>query len=444
VRVGNNPAVSSPRASWGRGFDPDRLALLELKMWKAYYRRQPVRLFALLVEANHEQAAVSWPRAVAAAVLLARAAAAFGRTGWAEPGAAPVGTTPEERDDAGYLRYIARGYKMLGLPDGVDADEVARRELRWWVVRREIGLAAGTAAGEAIAALYAELYGLPVDAVAEAGRLRGVAAEVRDRGASADPDGPTGRGAAYWPEVRRLLIASYRSLKAAVAPESVAVGTPAMAGSAAAGAEAGTATHAAAPAGTKRPASNDYAFLTTWVVPATPEEITDVLADPEALARWWPSVYLKVAVQDPGDDRGLGRVVDLFTKGWLPYTLRWQFRVTESDPPRGFTIAASGDFVGRGIWTLTPEPPAGGPGTPSGGPTTRVVYDWRISAEKGLLKRFSFAMKPIFAANHRWAMARGEESLKLELARRRAAGDATILAAIPAPPPATFRFLRRA
>jgi hypothetical protein len=27
--------------------------------------------------------------------------------------------------------------------------------------------------------------------------------------------------------------------------------------------------------------------------------------------------------------------------------------------------------------------------------------------------------KPIFSANHRWAMARGEESLRRELSRRR-------------------------
>ena len=47
-------------------------------------------------------------------------------------------------------------------------------------------------------------------------------------------------------------------------------------------------------------------------------------------------------------------------------------------------------------------------------------------------------MKPIFAANHRWAMARGETSLKLELARRHAAADPTILPAIPPPPGPTF------
>jgi hypothetical protein len=56
--------MSNSRASWGRGFDPDRLAILEFKMWKAYYRRQPARLFALLVKANREQAGASFPRAV--------------------------------------------------------------------------------------------------------------------------------------------------------------------------------------------------------------------------------------------------------------------------------------------------------------------------------------------------------------------------------------------
>jgi hypothetical protein len=110
----------------------------------------------------------------------------------------------------------------LGLPDHVDVEAVARHELRWWVVRRELGLSAGMAAGESISDLYASLYELPRDIVAEAGRLRGQAAEVRDRGATDDPAGPTGRGATYWPEVARLLRASYRSLRAALdeAPSS--------------------------------------------------------------------------------------------------------------------------------------------------------------------------------------------------------------------------------
>jgi hypothetical protein len=47
-------------------------------------------------------------------------------------------------------------------------------------------------------------------------------------------------------------------------------------------------------------------------------------------------------------------------------------------------------------------------------------------------------MKPLFEANHRWAMAQGEESLKLELARRRATSDAARARIPPPPGPATY------
>ena len=102
-------------------------------------------------------------------------------------------------------------------------------------------------------------------------------------------------------------------------------------------------------------ATNDYHFVTTWRIPASPDEISAVLSDAAGLASWWPSVYLRVRVVDEGDHRGIGKVVDLWTKGFLPYTLRWRLTVTESDPPDGFSLAASGAFVGRGTWTLRPE-----------------------------------------------------------------------------------------
>jgi hypothetical protein len=187
---------------WGSDFDPDRLAALETAMWKAYYRRQPARLFGLLIKGLREQAHASWPRALASSLLLTKAAVGFARS------------------TGGYEQFeptIARGYRVLGLPDDVDLAAVARNELRWWVVRREIGLAAGTAAGDAITDTYAALYAVPREVVAEAGRLRGLAAEVRDRGAADDSEGSTGPGAAYWPEVARLLRESYRSLHAALA-----------------------------------------------------------------------------------------------------------------------------------------------------------------------------------------------------------------------------------
>ncbi len=44
-------------------------------------------------------------------------------------------------------------------------------------------------------------------------------------------------------------------------------------------------------------------------------------------------------------------------------------------------------------------------------------------------------MKPIFSANHHWAMAKGEESLRLEIARRHAKTqeERTLVSAPPAP-----------
>ncbi len=179
---------------------------------------------------------------------------------------------------------------------------------------------------------------------------------------------------------------------------------------------------------------NSYHFVTTWPVSGTREEIAEILADAPDLARWWPSVYLRVREVEPGDDRGLGKVVDLWTKGFLPYTLRWRFEVTRSDPPHAFRLEARGDFVGTGIWTLTPIRAAGD----ARGPLTEVSYDWTVTAEKGLLKRFSTLLKPVFSANHHWAMRRGEESLRLELARRHATDDPLFAGTIRKPPGPTF------
>lgn len=175
--------------------------------------------------------------------------------------------------------------------------------------------------------------------------------------------------------------------------------------------------------------SADYVFVTRWRLPApaTAAEVAGILADAAALPRWWPSVYLEAEELETGDAKGVGTVVRLLTKGWLPYTLRWSFRVTESDPPRGFALEAWGDFEGAGRWTFTDV--AGG---------CEARYDWRVRAEKPLLRRLSFLLKPIFAANHRWAMARGEESLRLELVRRRATTPEE-RAAVPPPPGPTFR-----
>jgi len=172
--------------------------------------------------------------------------------------------------------------------------------------------------------------------------------------------------------------------------------------------------------------TNEYHFITQWTIKGTVKEVAKVLGQATGLVRWWPSVYLDVQEVEAGDENGIGKVVRLVTKGWLPYTLRWSFRVTESTYPNGFTLEAWGDFIGRGIWKLEQQ-----------GEWVNVVYDWKIRADKPLLRTFSFLLKPVFSANHHWAMRMGEKSLKLELMRRHTTTlEERVL--IPPPPGPTF------
>jgi len=155
--------------------------------------------------------------------------------------------------------------------------------------------------------------------------------------------------------------------------------------------------------------SSQYHFITRWRVRGTAEEVFGILSQPVEYPRWWPSVYLMVRELAPGDRDGEGRRVRLLTKGWLPYQLRWEASTTESRRPNRIAVRATGDFEGRGIWSIMED-----------GPFTDVTFDWKLAAEKPLLRYLSPLLRPAFEANHRWAMRQGLKSLELELARYRA------------------------
>ena len=176
--------------------------------------------------------------------------------------------------------------------------------------------------------------------------------------------------------------------------------------------------------------SGNYEFFTEWRVAGTIEEVKAVLGDASSLPQWWPAVYLSVDQVDKGGPDGFGRTLDLHTKGWLPYTLRWTLQITQPISDTGFALSATGDLEGTGRWTFSQD-----------GPEVVITYDWRIHATKPLIRRLGWLLKPAFAANHRWAMQRGEESLGLELRRRRSHDSARD--AVPPPPPTTFAFLSR-
>ena len=166
---------------------------------------------------------------------------------------------------------------------------------------------------------------------------------------------------------------------------------------------------------------NQYHFITRWRLKASAEEIFDILDQPLEYPRWWPSVYLKVHTTGPG-------TVSLLTRGWLPYKLRWEARTTDRKPPHLLAIEASGDLTGRGIWSVVND-----------GEIACVTFDWKVIAQKPLLRRLSFLLRPAFEANHRWAMQQGERSLELELERSRA-NTVEEMSMIPAPPAPALLF----
>jgi hypothetical protein len=155
--------------------------------------------------------------------------------------------------------------------------------------------------------------------------------------------------------------------------------------------------------------ANDYHFVTRWRLPVTPEQVSDVLGDTGLLSRIWPSVYGGAIIVHAGGEHSLGRVVRMRTKGHLAYVLRWAYKVVDSRYPYGYTIEARGDLAGWGVWTLEPD-----------GDHTSVTYDWRVRANKPLLRLLSPFLKPLFARNHDQVMADGESAIRAELQRRAA------------------------
>lgn len=173
--------------------------------------------------------------------------------------------------------------------------------------------------------------------------------------------------------------------------------------------------------------TNDYHFVDRWRVEGDIKEVADILEDAVALPVWWASVYFEVKEIEPGEaNHGTGKVIRLRAGGWLPYTLNITFRTVRSNYPDGFAMDAAGDLEGHGIWAFEPD-----------GKFVNVTYDWTIRANKPIIDKLSFLLKPIFRSNHNWTMNRGEESLKLELLRRRAK-TAAERDAIPPPPRASL------
>ena len=157
------------------GFDPERVAYYEKAGWEAYYARNWLRAFRLMIGLNRAQFRMGWFMALAAALDTVRASIAF---------------APLDNDVPLATRHIERFYAKARRAAGIaaDAKTLARLEMDYWVVHRRLAIAraknpqeSGIAPMvESLANLHAALFNSTPGAMRESAELRARAAETVD------------------------------------------------------------------------------------------------------------------------------------------------------------------------------------------------------------------------------------------------------------------------
>lgn len=195
----------------------DRIARIETELWEAYYNRQWLREFRLLIAMHREFFRMSGLTAVAASYDAARAAIAF----------APV----EGNDIPKARRFLLRYYEKVrrALDCEASAADLAERELDYWVIhrhsagRRLAEVNAGRPVDdpppdeiepvvEAFARLHAGLFNSTEEAMRESAEHRARAAAVVDRISGRYSPDVSGD----WTRVEACLRLAYRAIEVEV------------------------------------------------------------------------------------------------------------------------------------------------------------------------------------------------------------------------------------
>jgi hypothetical protein len=132
-----------------RGFVPEMIAYYETEGWRAYYDRNWLRAFGLMVHLCESQFHIPFPRSFLAVYHVIRASVAF---------------VPADHNLDIVLHHLERFYQIAAASNhsAFDPHEVAHLELRYWVIHRQ--LAATPEADkrplvECVARLHAALFG---------------------------------------------------------------------------------------------------------------------------------------------------------------------------------------------------------------------------------------------------------------------------------------------
>jgi uncharacterized protein YndB with AHSA1/START domain len=140
-----------------------------------------------------------------------------------------------------------------------------------------------------------------------------------------------------------------------------------------------------------------YQFVDTWHLDAAIDRVYDLVGEPLQYPRWWGDVWL--SAEGDGGEPEPGKRIEVVTRGFLPYRIRWALTCTEADRPHRVSLSMDGDFVGTATWLLSEG---------EGGVVTAQL-DFRPDVRKPGVRQLTPVLRPLFSSNHRWAMRRGQE-----------------------------------
>jgi uncharacterized protein YndB with AHSA1/START domain len=153
--------------------------------------------------------------------------------------------------------------------------------------------------------------------------------------------------------------------------------------------------------------AGEYVFVDEWDVAAPREAVFQALADARTYPDWWTPTY--EAVESGGPPK-VGRTSRQRFGGKLPYTLKTESTIVRMEPPEEFEVAVTGDLRGRGVWTLTEHDGV-----------VHVRFDWRVFADRALLRYLTPVLRPVFRWNHNVAIKAAMRGLEPYALRRAAA-----------------------
>ena len=148
-------------------------------------------------------------------------------------------------------------------------------------------------------------------------------------------------------------------------------------------------------------ATNYYVFVDKFTVPCDGEVAYQYIRQIEEYPRWWGQL------QDAPPDAA-GSKYRVTVGGFLPYSLTIENEITFVDRPNRIDFAAFGDLEGKGTWLF--KPVAEG---------TEITFEWRVAANKVMIRALSFLLKPLFRANHVYCIKRAREGIRQDLQQKK-------------------------